>query len=232
MRKIKENKKQIQHRKLVEKAIRHQYEDRSSNYLPEDEDDILQPKWIDKGGNPWDLTTLVINIFMYKLNVGLSLETSQVLSLNGEFIYVVVKADLMDLKKIAEERGYIMQFDIGITDLISLEPWDKFLRPLRKCESWRIEIEELQESLHDYYAIIEGNFHNTLNDKIEEYNKSDALYGDIKENEWDTYSEYLKLLKEGFEDFKKHTFSKPHIKGIYLRSLALYSLSKANKNQL
>ena len=103
-----------------------------AEYLNEEEDNLLQPKWIDHGQKPRDLTTLVLNIFLRKLNVDLSLEAEQLLSLDGNSIYYLLKADLKDLKKIAEESQYSMQLAIGFTDLLSLEPCDKYLRPLRK----------------------------------------------------------------------------------------------------
>lgn len=124
-------KKQTQQRKLIEKALKQQNADRAADYL-EDEDSMFQAKWIDHGSKPRDLTTLVMNIFLRKLNVGLSLETAQLFSLDGNSIYIVVKADQLDLKKMAEESEYSMQLAIGLTDLSSLEPCDEFLRPLRK----------------------------------------------------------------------------------------------------
>ena len=129
---INENKKQAQQRKMAEKALKEQNGERVFNYLVDEEENAFEIKWVDHGPKPRDLTTLVLNIFLRKLNVGLSLETSQILSLDGQSIYVVVKADLTDLKKIAEESEYTMQLAIGLTDLTSLEPCDKYLRPLRK----------------------------------------------------------------------------------------------------
>jgi hypothetical protein len=43
---------------------------------------------------------------------------------------MAVKADVEDLKLFAEEIGYNMQFSIGGTDLISLEPCNQNLFPL------------------------------------------------------------------------------------------------------
>jgi hypothetical protein len=82
----------------------------------------INPNWFDRGPEPKDLTTLVINIFLYRINVGLSLESQTVMSINGDYIYIVVKADDQDLRRIAEENNYTMQLTIGLTDLTSLEP--------------------------------------------------------------------------------------------------------------
>lgn len=82
----------------------------------------ITPNWFDHGPEPRDLTTLVFNIFLYRINVGLSLESQNVMSINGDYIYIVVKADEQDLRRIAEESNYTMQLAIGLTDLTSLEP--------------------------------------------------------------------------------------------------------------
>ena len=42
-----------------------------------------------------------------------------------------MKADLHDLERIAEDSGYMTQLSIGGSDLISLEPCDSNLFPLR-----------------------------------------------------------------------------------------------------
>lgn len=86
-----------------------------------DEIDI-SPKWFDRGPAPKDVATLVYNIFLHKINVGLSLESQSVMSIDGTKIYVVVKADEQDLKRTAEKCNYTMQLAIGLTDLTSLEP--------------------------------------------------------------------------------------------------------------
>jgi anoctamin-10 len=81
------------------------------------------------------------------------------------------------------------------------------------------------------YSVIEGNIQELLNEKPLEYNNDGLVDGEITENEWDTYYEYLVLLKEGYDDFKKNTYNKPHIKGVHLKTLALNALSEANKKR-
>lgn len=82
----------------------------------------LTPQWIDHGPIPKDVTTLIFNIFLHKINVGLSLESRTLMSVSGDNIYIVVRADEGDLKKTAETSKYTMQLAIGLTDLTSLEP--------------------------------------------------------------------------------------------------------------
>lgn len=182
----------------------------------------LEPKWIDHGAKAKDLTTLVFNILQYKLNVGLSLESSIIMSLSGAYIYVVVKAKTNDLKKIAEESNFTMQLAIGLTDLTSLEPCDRYGRPLRKCVCKRQEIVALEKVLEPYFAIVDGNIQELLRDEKPSFTKEEEVIGDISEKEWDTYHEYLKLIQEGFEDFKKYTVNRPHIKGVHLKTLGAF----------
>ena len=99
----------------------------------EKEDEIrIKPKWIDNGAKPTDLAGLVFNIFLYKINIGLRLDSRSIMSLNGDTIYVVIKADDNDLRRAAEQSEFTMQLAVGLTDLTSLEPCDRFYRPFRK----------------------------------------------------------------------------------------------------
>lgn len=107
-------------------------EEKDELVKPKKKEFDISPKWIDHGAEPRDLTTLVFNIFLHKINVGLSLESRTVMSVDGNHIYVVIRADDGDLKNIAEETNYTMQLAIGLTDLSSLEPCDQYYRPLRK----------------------------------------------------------------------------------------------------
>jgi hypothetical protein len=204
-------------------------DDKEKEEEVESEDELeISPKWIDHGPKPRDLTTLVLNIFLHKINVGLSLESQTIMSLNGKYIYIVVRADEQDLKNIAEESHYTMQLAIGLTDLTSLEPCDMFYRPLRKCNTNIKEIEDLEDELKEYFAIVEGNVKELLKDQPLELNQKAEVKGDVNDRQWTTYYEYLKIIKEGYEDFKKFTFKRPHIKGVHLRNLAVNALKEAN----
>ena len=92
-----------------------------------------QTTWFDVGGPPRDFTGLLINVLMYKLAVILSLDARLVVS--GKELYIMIRADIKDLKRVAEDAKFNCQFAVGITDLSSLEPCDKKLRPLRKLET-------------------------------------------------------------------------------------------------
>lgn len=150
------------------------------------------------------------------------------MSIDGKSIYVVVKADEQDLRRVAEESEYNMQLAIGLTDLTSLEPCDKFYRPLRKCDNNIVEINELEKELEEYFAVVEGNVSELIKEQPLEYQPETGIIGDISENEWKTYYEYLKLIKEGYSDFKRHTYKRPHIKGVHLKHMAINALKRVN----
>jgi hypothetical protein len=107
----------------------------------------------------------MLNVLLYKLNVGLSLSSTLLMSLSGDYIYVCIKPDEQDLKRTAETSETTMQLSIGVTDLTSLEPCDKYYRPFRKCESYRDSIFQMEKQLEEYFAIVEGNIENINNKK-------------------------------------------------------------------
>jgi len=69
-----------------------------------------------------DLTSLILNVMMYKLATALSLDAKLVMAQNGKHIFITIRSDLKDLKQVAEDEGFNVQLAIGITDLASLEP--------------------------------------------------------------------------------------------------------------
>ncbi len=150
------------------------------------------------------------------------------MSVDGSHIYVVIRADEGDLKKVAEETNYTMQLAIGLTDLTSLEPCDGFYRPFRKCQNKPKEIKDLEKELEEFFAIVEGNVASLLKEEPMEYHIKEGIQGDFSKEELVTYREYLKLLKEGYLDFKQHTYQRPHMKGVHLRTMAVKALQEAN----
>jgi len=53
------------------------------------------------------------------------------LSKTGEYIFILVFADDNCLRKEADRITYNLEFEIGAVDLLSMEPIDSNLRPLR-----------------------------------------------------------------------------------------------------
>lgn len=88
---------------------------------------------------------------------------------------------------------------------------------------------DLEKELEEYFAIVEGNVAGLLKDQPLEYHIKDGVIGDFSKSELITYREYLRLIKEGFVDFKKHTYRRPHMKGVHLRTMSVKALEEANK---
>ena len=65
-------------------------------------------KWVDNGPHPKDVTSLIINIMVYRLTQGMSLDVQLCMAPSGKFIYLTMKADEIDLCRIAEEEQYTM----------------------------------------------------------------------------------------------------------------------------
>ena len=115
-----------------------------------------QRDWNNISTQPKDILTLVRNIVMYKLNKVLHIQTVNILSDNGEFIYVLLHVDDETLKDEAERIEFPLQFEIGSTDLISLEPCDENFRPFRFIKKGKSkEIKDIEEELKKlfYYCL-------------------------------------------------------------------------------
>ena len=84
------------------------------------------------------------------------------MSPNGNHIYIVCKADEVDLQRVAENELYTMQLALGVTDLSSLEPCDRRLIPLRKIRpnnDYKLkELKTLRKELDEYFEIVDGRF--------------------------------------------------------------------------
>lgn len=150
------------------------------------------------------------------------------MSIDGGHIYVVVRADEGDLKKIAETSNYTMQLAIGLTDLTSLEPCDTLNKPFRKCHNKPKEITDLENKMEEYFAVVEGNVAELLKEEPLEYQLKEGVQGNFTKSELITYKEYLLIIKEGYNDFKRHTYKRPHMKGVHLRTMAVKALEEAN----
>ncbi len=101
--------------------------------LNAEEYEDTQTLWNDRGGEPKDLTSLIINVMLYKFSAVLSLDCKIMMSVSGKILYLCLRSDIKDLKDVAEESGYNIQLAIGATDLLSLEPVDKNMIPFRQC---------------------------------------------------------------------------------------------------
>jgi len=84
--------------------------------------------------------------------------TVSFLSELGDQIYVLLSIDDNSLKKEAEQSEYPLQFQVGSTDLISMEPTNDKLVPLRYCNLNKPEhIKHLEQELRSFFIIIYEN---------------------------------------------------------------------------
>ncbi len=98
-------------------------------YLIKDEPN---KKWIrDEEIYPKDVSSLLRNVFIHKLISVYDFKVFQILSKSGEYLYILIYADDACLKKEANRIGFNLEFEIGSIDLLSMEPKDDNLRPLR-----------------------------------------------------------------------------------------------------
>ncbi len=68
---------------------------------------------------------------IYKLINVYNLKLFCILSQTGEFIYILIHASEDALKKEAERIGFFLEYQLGASDILSLEPVDENLRPIR-----------------------------------------------------------------------------------------------------
>lgn len=61
-----------------------------------------------------------------------------------------------------------------------------------------------------------------------DYQVEEGVVGNISKSDWLTYQEYLKFIREGYTDFKRFTYQRPHMKGVHLRTMTVRALVEAN----
>lgn len=212
---------------------------------------ITVSKWRDTGAKPADVTGLIINMMIYRLSVAMSIDTRLVMSANGNYIYLVMKADEHDLAMIAEEELYTMQLQLGATDLSSLEPTDSNMVPFRKikCDDEKRQktLIKLRKDLENYFRTVDGGF-DDLDDRLEkerkkregerngddssdeevDFDEEFSLKGRVTDMEWQSYEMYLNKLHKGFKTFEKLGLTNPEKKGVYLQKLTTKAIDDVN----
>lgn len=110
--------------------------------------------WTAESTAPKDYMTLIRNVIQTKLSLHVGLKTKLMLSPSGEFIYMLLLADELDLQNEAERINYYLQMELGAADMESLEPCDLNLRPLNEVRSVGFdvilkEIKEMEIALYE-----------------------------------------------------------------------------------
>lgn len=147
----------------------------------------------DPGAQSNNFLALMRNILLVKLGLHLGLHTKQVMSSNGQYIYILVCPDDSDLQNEAEAINYNLQMEIGEVDLPSLEPCDKNLRPLRILQ---IPDQRIKEKLKD----IKNEFSDIM-DMLKTTESDENQYPGLEvDNLWDTYLMYLDEFQKGLKE--------------------------------
>ena len=194
------------------------FQKRSKNV---DEDDY---KVIDYQTPPRDYLTLMRNVLLVKLGLHLGLHTKQVISSNGNYIYILICADDELLKNEAESDNYNLQMEIGEIDLPSLEPVDEDFRPLRILEHKNENVKRLISDMNrDYPDIMELL-------KLSEVEETPYKPKGLTEELYTTYHEYLVCLINGFKIIKKSGLKGTSVK-VYLQKLIQNSIFNANRGK-
>ena len=170
---------------------------------------------------PGDFTTLLRNALVYKLVGCLGLKAKQLISQNGEFIFIVIAADESDLEMEAERVMYSKELEIALTDLQSLIPCDQSLRPMHllKADS---EIKKIYKEVKPFFVRAFGL-------EKDSHRKVDIHYEPIGVTpiQWQTYKIFLCLLKDGIQKIEKSIAS--HKNQMFLfQKLIRESIDKAN----
>ncbi|CAG9311107.1 unnamed protein product [Blepharisma stoltei] len=152
--------------------------------------------FMDLGGPPKDVLTLIRNVLLVKLGIHLGLYTRQVISENGKYIYLLIYAHENELLKEAEAIEFNLQLEIGVTDLASLEPCDKSYRPYRvlTCPS---DIKMLLKGLDEDYSEIMNSF------RFNESEGQEYEPNGVTSQDWESYKMYLFQLRQGLDELKE-----------------------------
>ncbi len=114
-------------------------------------------KWVREGDDfkPKDVSTLLRNILIHKLISVFNFKVLQILSKSGENIYILIYADDNCLKKEADRVCFNLEIEIGAIDLLSLEPIDSNLRPLRFLSRHKKDhIKQKEKELEPLYDLL------------------------------------------------------------------------------
>lgn len=168
-----------------------------------------------------DFLSLIRNVLMFKLVGGLGLKVKQIISKSGEFIYLVITADEADLEIEAERTRYSKEMEIALTDIQSLFPCDKNLRPMHLLKTQDEEILSLFNSIQPFIekSLVLSKKGFNLEYKYEPHKVSEA--------QWLAYKVYLTLLKEGVVKIEQSIASVKNQMFLF-QKLIRESLDKAN----
>lgn len=164
------------------------------------------------------------NITLYKLNKLLSIKTHSFLSTKGDKIFVLMHADEEVLKNEAERIDFNLQFEVGATDFLSLEPCDEKLRPyLFTKQSKPSYITDLEKTLEDFHKMFyEQDYQHLMNQHISEP-------AQVSEKEWQTYKTFLEYINTKKAEVRSLIQKNKQLTGFFFRVLYSKAMHHAYK---
>ena len=171
-----------------------------------------------------------MNLCLAKLVYGLGFEAKLIMSHSGETIYMVLRASDAILKIWGEKLQSNVEYEIGRTDLSSLEPCDSLFVRYREMQKPQGLLKK-EGDLKDLFHIIDKQ----TGDKEMTLLPTSAK---ITEDHWSFYSgiyiyiyiynlEFLKCLQRGYQLFGS---CPKEMKDEFAHKLFKYSKLKANSN--
>jgi len=178
------------------------------------EKDPTTQKWSFKSSQAKDLHTVIRNIALYKLSKVLHFKTFSLLSEKGDYIYVLINANEDLLKNEADWMEFPLQFEIGNTDLISLEPCDEKYIPLRCVTLGKPDfIVKLEEETQNFMKFLyEDEWENFLTMKS-------TIPAVISSKDWEAYKIFLEELIKYKNKVINLSSLYPDLKGVLGREL-------------
>ncbi|CAK92405.1 unnamed protein product (macronuclear) [Paramecium tetraurelia] len=186
---------------------------RGGQYLENQED-----MWIRSGTPTQDVSTLIRNALIIKLNKG-GFNIQSFLSGEGHEIFVMLNMQDSNLKIVADQGHVLKQLNFWFTDLFSLEPVDKSFRPLRiNNRIWKssdFEVSDLFLYLKpqmirliqqiNFKRIARETNQSSINSQLFEYGKLDFSEKDDgpTDEEWIAYHKYLTHLEKCVRQFRQ-----------------------------
>jgi hypothetical protein len=182
-------------------------------------------QWITNNQPPNDILTVIRNICIYKITRVLNLRTFSLLSETGEYIYLLIHAEDDVLKYWAKHMEYKLQFEVGVTDLISLEPCDSKMRPYRFIKYEKpIEVSDLEKELENLYKFLYGDEMLLLQNQVIYENSH------ISSEDWSLYKMFLKYLKSKENKLIENSEKVAELKGVMIRELFMEAIECVNLN--
>lgn len=171
-------------------------------------------KWNQAKSQISDFFSLMRNAILYKLSQEAGFKTRSFLDTRGENIFTVLYSCDDNLRVTAELDSFNKQVNIARTDLLSLEPVDRKLRPIRLNILLQvIDIKNItatsMSSCTNYFSFVKPLIIKLLNEinykricrdlQINGLDENVEIIDDeiIPDNLWKAYYEYLVFIKDG-----------------------------------